>query len=299
MNNFDPFQILGVPNEMVNDLDFIKERYKHWMLFLHPDKGNFQGPETDRIELFQSIQDAYKLITSGQQIREYPTENIEYRTQFEDETIQLQFRNDFIKGSSHSIVNKKFHRTFEKIQQQLDEEDPAKRGYQEFNSRKVITDRDNITISPQTYSPDDIFTRNENRFLDAVPKRYTQDSHELTLYGTTELGTNEIHDLSIQITGSKHGITGTDIGTAFTNQITSEEDVMKFKQKYENTGKTLNQLMNERQAELSTVIEPLPEDTQKMESMRKLDLARQHIQRERDAKRAQISSLLIKDWKET
>lgn len=283
----DPFQILGVT--VNDDIDVIKERYRNWMLFLHPDKGNFQGPEADRIQLFQSIQDAYKLITSGQQIRDYPENNVDY--EYQDE--QIQFREDFTKRSSKTNhkVNKKFHDTFQKVQSELDQEDPTKRGYSNF-SREVTTG----TIGVTSYSPTDIFNSGENRFLEHTPKKYTKESHELTFYGTTDLGTNEIHDLSLEMTGIKNGISGTDIGAAFTNQITTDEQYMAAKRKYEN--KPLDRLLSEREAALSQVIEPLPEDTAKVEAQRKLDLARQQIQRKRDQQRSKITGLHIKDWVE-
>lgn len=283
----DPFQVLGVT--VNDDSDVIKERYRNWMLFLHPDKGNFQGPEADRIQLFQSIQDAYKLITSGQQIQDYPENDVEYS--YQDE--QIQFREDFTKRSSKTNrkVNKQFHDTFQTVQSELDQEDPTKRGYSDF-SRKVTSDKIGIT----TYNPEDIFSSNENRFLDHIPKKYTKESHELTFYGTTDLGTNEIHDLSIQMNSGKNGILGTDIGAAFTNQITTDEQYMAAKQKYEN--KPLDRLMAERKANLSQTIDPLPEDTAKVEAQRKLDLARQQIQRKRDRQRSKITGLHIKDWVE-
>jgi len=291
MNNVqDPFQVLGVT--VNDDKDVIKERYKQWMIFLHPDKGNFQGPESDRINLFQSIQDAYKLITSGQQIRNYPENDIDY--DFQDE--QIQFRNDFVKQSSqkNKRVNQKFHKAFQKVQNELDQEDPTKRGYSDFGSNHKTSG----TIGNMSYSPTDIFNSRDNKFQGPIPKKYTKESHELTFYGTTDLGTNEIHDLSINITGSKNGISGTDIGAAFTNQITTDEQYMQAKQKYESSGKSIDQLMNDREAALSQVIEPLPEDSEQKEAARKLDLARQQIQRQRDAKRSKITNLHIKNWVE-
>ena len=69
------YKILGVPIDA--DIDEIKQKYKEWMLHLHPDKG-VHIDEDRRVEMMQNIKNAYDFFMSQTQVVNYPLDELDY-----------------------------------------------------------------------------------------------------------------------------------------------------------------------------------------------------------------------------
>lgn len=288
----NPYKVLGIPIESTRDE--AKLSYKKWMKYLHPDKGNYKGNESERVEYMELIRDAYKYIINQTDFKEYPTEQVVYSN-----IEEIEFRKDFVKKkkkpTKNGKVNKKWKQKFEKIQKELKGEDPNQRGYSEFGKCKLDTTQEtNEKIQKMEYNPFDILPKGTQDEPDTVfykthieqHQRGVDSIYDLTIRGTTDLGLNEIHDLSINLS---ENIQGTDLSSAFTNSTISEKDITEFRNKYERTEMSLNDLLHERNSEINNnIIEPLPENTESLKQQKKLDIERQHMQMIMDKRRAKI-----------
>jgi curved DNA-binding protein CbpA len=283
MDNSNPYQILGV--DINDDIDVIKQRYRRLLLHFHPDKNKtIDIDESTRVEMLQSVKSAYTFLLNQLKIVDAPYEKISYEV---EDDLKIQQRDDFIKRSSNEKINKKWNTTFNKIQKEIDKDDPNKIGYEEFNvNNKKITE----IVENFEYDSKKLFDDNINNYNFKTPTRgkQTTDSLVPTSKHEEELGITTIKNKSIKI---DENLEGTDLTFAFKN-ISTEHYYKEYENSMKDKDNNIINLLNDRLQNRMQVIEPLPED-HKLELKIKMDLERIKIQRKHDKKRQQILKCII------
>lgn len=191
----NPYSVLGVSSN--DDIQVIKQKYKHLALKMHPDRGGSEA-------LFKLLQLSYAKILEEHKLKQIDKAFDQLKSEFEDfkidqeqtqkTNINLDYQDDDINTSD---LKKRFNKVFEENKQTS----AYDRGYGNIMTKSTKNREDiNINNTIENFTIDkfnNVFNNSDSQNTKQLIKRSVPIPHSMSKeLGFTELGVNKISDFS-------------------------------------------------------------------------------------------------------
>lgn len=192
----NPYSVLGVsPND---DIQLIKQKYKHLALKMHPDRGGSEA-------LFKLLQLSYAKILEEFKLKQIDKAFDQLKTEFEDFKVDQEHSKktniNLDVQDNEQLYSSDFKKRFNKVFEENKQSSPYDRGYGNIMAKTTKNREDiNINNTIENFTIDkfnNVFNNIDSNTSKQIIKRSVPTPHSISKQlSFTELGVNKITDFS-------------------------------------------------------------------------------------------------------